>query len=98
VKSVNFQQQWVAMSASFVKVSKGPARAVLLEEDKPEPPAPPPLKPSPVKKDAPPPSPQAYVPPVDVPVLSNAPAAGAIAAVVNTWERTRSCLPALLFG
>lgn len=74
------------LAQTFLKKIKGPVEAVLLEETKPDipPPPPPPPSPTPPPKNLPPPTPQAYVPPVDVPMVSAAPPANAIAAVSAT--------------
>jgi protein TonB len=72
------------LAQSFVKKSKGPVQAILLEESKPDIPPPPTPPPAAPPKNLPLPTPQAYVPPVDVPLVNAAPAANAIAAVSAT--------------
>jgi protein TonB len=79
------------LAQTFVKKLKGPVQAVLLEEPKPDIPAPapppPPASPTPPPKNLPLPPPQAYVPPVEVPMVSATPPANAIAAVSATPQQ-----------
>jgi periplasmic protein TonB len=82
------------LARKFVKVFKGPVETQLLEDAKPELPPLPPPPPPPPPRDLPPPLPPAYVPPVDVSVVNNAPApANAIAAVSNVPAPVPAPLP-----